>query len=311
MPTSGNTIYTLNRDEMCRAALRLCRAIDPEETPKSSEIETTAEALNLMLKFYQTKGLQLWLKQEATLFIDGSRSYTFPGAHATSDTYSDTSLSSAAISGARKFSVASSAGMSQGDYIGIELDNGTIQWSTITVLAGQSVSISDTLNGAAASGNSIFSYTNKLQRPLSLLSVRYYDGSNETPVEIVPRETFMDQPNKASAGRINEVYYSPQRDTGILYVWPVGVSDKTPRLFMTVQRPIENVDSKTDEFDVPQEWMEPIKWGLAWRIAPEFGSLSVAEISGLKRVADEMLEEACGWDSEKTSVTFNIDLSSR
>lgn len=77
MTTSGSTNWTLNRDQIITAALRNIGAIATGETPSPAEINEASEALNMMIKVWQTEGAKLWLNDTKELTLTAnSQSYT-------------------------------------------------------------------------------------------------------------------------------------------------------------------------------------------------------------------------------------------
>lgn len=75
------TNYQLNRDQVIAGALRICNAIDPEETPKQSDIDTCAEALNVLCASWENRGLPLWkIKKHEISFVEGQAKYTVSNA---------------------------------------------------------------------------------------------------------------------------------------------------------------------------------------------------------------------------------------
>ena len=42
-------------------------------------------------------------------------------------------------------------------------------------------------------------------------------------------------------------------------------------MVLTVERGIEDIITDDNNFDLPVEWMEAVAYGLAYRIAPEYG----------------------------------------
>lgn len=60
MPTSGSYNYTTNRDAIITRALRIVGAIGQGETPSATAISEAAEALNDLVKEWETDGMSLW-----------------------------------------------------------------------------------------------------------------------------------------------------------------------------------------------------------------------------------------------------------
>jgi len=279
MATSGSVNYTLNRDQIITAALRKLRVIDPRLSVDSQDITDGAQALNLMIKSWQLDGVFLWLNEEIVLHLAyNTQSYNLgpTGDHAalTSDA-GYTQLAAAASSGDSSLTVDSITGVADGDYIGIQLDDGTIQWSTVDgTPSGTTVALDDNLTDDAAIDNYIFHHTSYISRPLRIIEARRRDTDDEdiTVRAMESRTEFMSQTDKTSTGETIDVYYEPLITNGKLYTWPVAAaSDITDRLVMTIQRVIEDFDASANNFDGPVECIQALIYGLAVELAPEYG----------------------------------------
>lgn len=266
----------------------------------------------MMLKAFQKKGLKLWLRKKATVFLaknDSQYGLGTSGDHATYS-YTRTQIKTAAVAGATSIDVDSTTGMTAADYIGIELDDGSLQWTTIS-----SVTDSDTvvipaagLTSAAAVDNYVYFYTTKIDRPLDIVEAYISDvDGNDRPVNIIGKKEYTELSNKTTDGAVVSIHYDPQLTTGQLYVWPQS-SVVTDTLELVVHRPIEDMDSANDNFDVPVEWLEPIVWGLAWRLCPDNG-IDINRKRDIERNAKEFLDDAESGDFEHgATVTFGVDL---
>lgn len=314
MTTSGSIDFNPTRDDVIKSALRLCGVIDAEETPTGSEINDTAQALNFMLKSWATKGIGLWSEQECTLFLEPSqilyRLGTASGAdHCTASHVETTTATDEAISSA-VIGVTSSSGMTSGDFIGIVLDVGTTHWATIvTVDSSTQVTITSGLASAASSGAVVYAYTAKIGRPLKIIEARHRgaaiseagDGI-DLPMEMLARADYMNLSVKSTSGTPTQCFYSPQLSLGVLNIWP-GASASGETIRMTIKRTIEDMDSTSDTFDFPQEWLRAIKYNLAAEIGLEFG-ITAAKLNLITLRAEILLNEAVGFDSEDASFSF-------
>ena len=279
MATSGSTDYTLNRDQIITSALRKLRVIDPSLTVPSIDITTGAEALNLMIKFWATDGVQLWLNEEIVLHQQyNTQFYSIGPSGDNCCLLSDakkTQIATAASETDSTITVDSDDDIENGDYIGIQLDDGTIQWTTVNgVPASDVVTLTAALTDDVAVDNYVFSYTNKVSRPLQILEARVRDTSDvDIPLRIVTSRTeFMSQTDKSTSGTVMDIHYNPDITNGQLYVWPVaGVSDITDRIVMSIQRPIEDFDASSNNFDGPNEVLAALVWNLSVLLAPEYG----------------------------------------
>ncbi len=158
------------------------------------------------------------------------------------------------------------------DKIGILLDSGTIQWTTIS-----SVTDSDTLvipasglTSAAAAGNRIFAYTTKLMRPLYIESavLRDTDGNDS---EMFPMlvDYYESLPAKSTDSDPGFYLYENSLTNGTLFL-DYEPSDMTKVIRITFMAPAENYDAVAIDIAYPQEWLAAVSIGLAKRVAPKF-----------------------------------------
>lgn len=135
-------------------------------------------------------------------------------------------------------------------------------------------------------------------RPLQLLQARRRASSIDTQINVVSRQEYMMQPNKATQAPVNIVYYDPQLTNGVLYVWPTGTTTNNT-IICTFKRPIEDFDSLANTPDFPQEWYLPLVYNLAVIIAPMFGFPAPQEVVA---TAGMYLDELMAFDTEDTSI---------
>ena len=277
MATSGSTNFTINRDEIIRQALLNLRVVDPAIAIGAQDISDGALGLNLMIKAWQTDGVFLWLNEEVCLHQQYNTQYYSLGTdHCAllSDSFK-TQLASDAAAAATEITVDDDDDIEDGDYIGIELDSGTIQWTTVNGAPSENVvTLTDALTGAATTDRWAFSYTSKISRPLQIIEARVRDTNDvDIPLNIcTSRNEFFHQTDKTTTGEVLDVYYEPLIGNGRLYTWPVaGTTDVTDRIIMTVQRVIEDLDTSANNFDGPVEALEALIWNLSARQAPQYG----------------------------------------
>lgn len=122
-------------------------------------------------------------------------------------------------------------------------------------------------------------------------------------VEVTPisMQEYWQLANKKSTGMPNQIAYNFQNTEGMLYVWPVPTTN-TYSLTIVYQKPYEDFDSNAGLPDVPQRWFEALKWGLAVRLAPEFGRPVSQEIMML---AQSSLQNAIEAGYEEASIFFH------
>jgi len=108
------------------------------------------------------------------------------------------------------------------------------------------------------------------ERPFRILSATRKFGTSEVTMTMLTRQEYTELSNKDSQGSVVNLYYDAQLNDGKLYVWPTS-SNSTDQIITTIERSIEDIVADTNNFDLPVEWMEAVSYGLAYRIAPEYG----------------------------------------
>lgn len=333
MTTSGTVVFRTTRDNLIKSSLRLLNAYDPENSigPTTAQLTNGAEALNMMVKGFEAKGLQLWERKYAAVFPQkGQGVYTLgspgpAGDHATLATpigianFVQTTLASDASSGATSVIVTSASSNSSVGHaavsitdtynIGIKLDTGYLQWTTVSGSpVGTTVTLAAALTSAASLGNTIYCYQTKLVKPLRILDgfVRQSAG-NDVPAMVISREQYNRFGLKSSTGTPVQLYYDPQENSGDLYVYPTFLTvDQV--LYIEFQKPIEDFNASGDDFDLPQEWGECLKFNLAFRLAPEY-EISTEKFNQIKYLAESSMAALDAWDQEYASLLVQPNLT--
>lgn len=74
MATSGTTTYALTRDQIIQFALRKIGVLELGVTPNATEVTNAAQALDMMIKSWITKGIKLWTLQQVVIPLTASQS---------------------------------------------------------------------------------------------------------------------------------------------------------------------------------------------------------------------------------------------
>lgn len=309
MAVSGSKNFSITRTDIIESALRKLGAYDIGESPSSDETDAASMALNLMVKAWAAKDVGLWLNEEVTLFLQkDTQSYTLgtSGDAEATLSYVETTLSAAEASGQTVLSVTSSAGMTAADRVGIKMDDGSTHWTTIvSVDSAVQITITTATDDDAASGNRVYAYTTKAQRPQKLKFAYRRDSSDlDTTVDLIGENEYHNLSNKGADGPVTQIWYKPILDTGKLYVWPVdGDCDK---LILGSRVLPDDFDASSDNPQFPIEWGEALVYGLSDRMAPEYG-LSERERRMIKLEAEFKLEEMLDYNVENADVVFALE----
>jgi len=276
MATSGSIDFSVSRDDIITEALEQMGVLAEGQSPSADQLTSMARTLNMMVKAWQGEGLNLFAVQKLYVYLEKDKNEYSIGATTTdhvSTEYNRTTTSAAAAITDTTIEVSSISDMSDGDYIGIKLDDGTMQWTTINgTPSGSTVTLTVGLTDAVTSGVTVFSYTNKANRPMKIANVNVVDSiaNSHTPVWIYSRQEYVDLPQKDSDGRVNQIYYDPQVGLGKLYVWP-ETDTVDNYLTLWVQRTLEDFDAASDDADFPQEWYLALSFNLAALSCTKYG----------------------------------------
>lgn len=296
MATSNQVTFRTNRDAVIAGALRLCSAYDWEsgQLPTASQITMGAEALNLLVKTLSSRGLQLWIRRYGVVFPQKNQAVFALGTPASGGDHStlttplgvggflSTTTTTSKLAGATTLDLTAittsgTAGVpvftaSNTFNIGVELSTGYIQWTTISgAPVGLVVTLANALTADVNAGAQVYVYQTKLSRPLEVLDgfVRQ-TGAYDTPVNLIPRTNYnLFGSKQTSFGVPTQIMYDRQTNVGYLYVYPAFIS-VNQLLYIEFNKQLDDLVTATDDYDMPQEWGEYLKYRLALSLAPEY-----------------------------------------
>lgn len=318
MTTSSSTNFSVSRNDLIEAALKQIGVLDEGGTASATQLTEGALILNMLVKARMSDGMPLWaLKIGYFLPVRDTSSYTIgANAHAVTS-FTTTTTSAAALSGATSVVLTSVTGVSDGYAIGIEEDS-TIFWTTVSgAPSGSTVTLASALTDDVSSGARVYVYNtaNRMGRPLRVISA-YMAELNEDneigyrfPLRVITKDQYFSLGNPTAEGTPNQVHYDPDLDTGVFYVYPrFLVADQMVQV--TYHRPYDDFDSSTDTPDFPQEWYLSLMLDLAALMGPKYG-VSIEERRELKAEAKMWRDLALENGTEYGSYYFQPELSFR
>jgi len=293
MATSGSYNYSLTAADIIQAALEDIQVYQAGETIDAEDSSIALRTLNLLTKQWagtadMAPGLKVFTRERVFLFPQANKARYLVGPASTDDKattqYGRTTISVAEGAGQTNISVTASSdtasfpgttvAMTASDLIGIELDSGIIQWSTISsVPTSITVVIADALATPASAGNYVYWFTNRAQRFVDTEAVilQDLDVAADTPLYVYRSvDQYEVLPDKQQDGDPSSVLIEYQRiNTAVtLDSYP---DDMHKILRMTVLYPTEDYDATTNDIAYPQGWLAALEWELAIRLAPKFG----------------------------------------
>ena len=173
------------------------------------------------------------------------------------------------------------------------------------VISEYSLTMSATHNYTFGIGQTI-----NIPAPLKVLQailVTTSDGSTRE-LEVKSHNDYNLLSNQSSVGSPTGYWYQPLNQTGVFHLWPIPDSATIAQqtVLIVYQRPFFDMVSGADTLDFPQFWQEAVVYGLAWRLAPEYG-LPLADRTALKAEAEMLLQEALSFGTEEGSLFLQPD----
>ena len=310
MTTTGISNFSVTRDQVIASALRTLQELGAGETASAEDYTNCNQALNIMLKSWQKKGAALWLYETIALpLVSGVTTYTIGPT--------------AGYLASAGFTITDGGtGGTDGEYaLDITDTTGSGAVGTFTVSGGVITEIEVTTAGTAYTAPT-FDWTAAgitgedidcrvvgvtTTRPLRVMEafIRTDSTSVDTPLIVISLSEYNMLGNKTSSGTPNQLKFMPTlgNATVDLYLVPDG---NVQTAYLTVQRPIYDMVSSSDTFDLPQEWYRAVKWGLADELALEYGA-SPETIQIVAQKAAVFLEECFDWSVEDASVYFTVN----
>lgn len=319
MTTSGSVDFSANRNQIISQALGLITQAGSGLPLDDADLSDASFALNAMVKHWETTAdVHVWTEAQATLFVQpGQYRYTV-GSSTTTDhcteSFAETETTVEALTGATTITVDSITGIASGDYIGVVLDDGTIQWTTVNgAPSGSSITLTAALTDDVAAGNEVFAYTTKIVQPLKIFQnqARRWDYVNATETPIVPiaRADYYNLPRKADRGTVTQIYYDRQLAAGYINLW-MAPSDIINHVKFGWARPIQDFDTAADNPDLPQEWIQTLYFNLAVILSPKY-DVPDSKFNRIQALAERFLQDMTGLDREMESVMFAPDYQGR
>lgn len=289
MALSASFDFTVTRDDIIAAALRKLGVLAEGQSASTNQTTYASQALNVMLKAWQSDGMPLFAVQTGYLYpladtndfqlASGSGNDHWTGELILTKLTADAAASATALTISITAAADVTGTIANSDFIGIELDDGTIDWTTVSAGGGTTgLTIATGLTSAASSGNRVYAYTAKQNKPRHILDIWRVEALSGTrvPVEQVSKSRLqgMQQltegvPTQWSYQITAQAIADNAADAGLLSVWP-RFANGDYYLEIRFQHPFDDLDASTNNLSFPSDWMEAVIYGLATRLAPEY-----------------------------------------
>lgn len=303
------TTFNLTRNEIITRSFNIINAFESNETPSAADFSLASDLLNMMVLHWSAHGIHLFQRRIAYLFPQYNQSkYTIDSNssdHIT-DTYYQTTLSADEALGQTVLSVTSTANITVDDHIGIILDDGTIQWSTVASKTSTTVTIDDALTGATAADSIVYNYTTKLDKPLNIHYAFRRDtvDNSDIPMIGLSHSDYWKIPVKEDLGTPIDWYYDVQINDGDFYLWPAP-SDVTTIVGFSSDRRCNDFVNATDYPDFPREWLMAIIHNLAVYLSGPYGKFDEVKF-WLEPLASKLLSDVTHFDQEEIDLVLSL-----
>ena len=310
MSVSGTNTFTQTRNNIINRAYKIIGIKTRGRDLTAEEINEASEALNLYVKGLKSEGVYLWKYAEGTLFLKvGQESYILNGATANAtESFAQTTTNATATSGANLIVVTSASGFTIGYNIGIMQNDGNLHWTTISNIAGTTITLTAPLTDNVSNEATVYVYQTKITRPEAITSARRRDSSNyDTPLNELARNDYFNLAQKTVIGQPTQFYYDKQLSSGTIYLYQAP-NDASNTIKFTFQKMFFDLNTGNDNPDFPIEWAETLAFGLASRLSYDF-SIDKTKSEQIKRTYDEMLRNLKGYDREDSIYfvpTYNL-----
>ena len=306
MTTSGSTSFSVTRDDVIRAAFRTMGVIGLGEQPSAEEMSNAAMNLNMLMKYWQSKGMNRWTETEAIMFPALGVPTFFLGAGAktaakccNSADLITTSLTAITLLGGSTVTVADATGLVSGQNIGIVESATSIFWTTINgAPAGNVVTLAAVAPFKLDTGSPVYVYTTGITRPVKISECRrrINPGGLDTPLLLNTRSDYTSLPLKLTTGLPNQIFYDPQLGQGQMSIWPTN-NDARNMLVFTYNRSIQDFLSALNTPDYPQEWYRALVYGLANDMCSAYGITGDAK-RDIQLEAVQSFNDLSGFDTD-------------
>lgn len=147
-------------------------------------------------------------------------------------------------------------------------------------------------------------------RALRITDCRYRLNGIDTPMRMLSRQEYYDQPNKTVSPSIPvNFYFDPKVDAGTLYLWPAPSSTSVTNYtvhYSYVRLMAIMVDSD-DTVDFPQQWLQPIIWNLADNLQTQYPVNDPNLANKISNRAISSFASLSQWDNEPASLYMQPD----
>lgn len=272
MATSGSYDFTATRDQIINRALRLLGVVSQGDVASAEQIKEGSEALNAMVKFWQTEKIYLWSTEWKTKTFSASDEATGTDGKVYTCILSHTSAdANKPVTGAN--------------------------YSTYWVQRGSTGGVWVSATSYSAIGD--FELDNDT---IDVVQAFLRNGDSDTPVELRTIAEYFALASKGAEGKPSAM--SLHKTLPPMKAYLHYQPDSTDYVLHYLQvRALEDFDQGANTPDFPARWIDPLVFGLAAELGPEYGAPADRQ-KYLDSKAEELRRRARTGDEETFSGLF-------
>ncbi len=302
-------------------ALRRLGVYDPSETIDSTEESVALQVLNLLLREWSVRGVDVHLRVDAYLFLDSKTRQVYSTAsNYVALTHTTTQLNGAHTASDTTLTVDSITGISASDIILVKLSDGTMHATTVNG-APSGTTVTLTAGIASAADDNAYVYTfpstarfiNQINNIVYAGTVQSTSDTLNDEVGGIHYQVMVVGENEKDAmstplttGRPTAIQHRRKPTYSEIAIWPVGGDPAVDRIHLIMSTPIMDMDATSNNFFIPPEAHNALIWCLAAELASEYG-LSESEQRRLWNISEVKLQNFLDGYREDTSVIFAMD----
>jgi hypothetical protein len=286
MTTSSSKNFELDVAEYVEEAFERCGL----EVRTGYDLKTARRSLNLLFADWANRGLNQWTIEQTTITL-ATGITEYPGGTLTMTVGDSGSFSVAeTITGSTSGATASITSKPSSTTLAITIPSGT--FSASETITGGTSAATTTVSAAVDFGD--------VRSTIDILSAVVTRDSTDFQIERVSRSSYLNIPNKAQTGRVNE-FFLDRQITPILKVWPAPENNTDVVKFNRLTR-IDDADTNTNTVDVPFRFYPCLTAGLAYYLAMKRNPQMMGV---LKQVYEEEMQRAMDEDRDRASLRIS------
>lgn len=273
--------YSMTTEEIIKEALDVSGIARPGQSIAPNYMTAGLHSANLVISSFIADGIGLWFKKRIYIIPGKDTTLNHIGSgnlsHVTEE-YFQREIQTISLSTTDIIYVDQIDDITAGDYIGVELADETLHWTTVVLVnatpegdGSYAITITDDLTDDTEAGAYVFNYTTKFSiRPIEIIQAARIDiEGNEYEIPLIARKTYDRLVNKDYTSIVVQAYYHNTLANGSFYTW--GMNDNVREtLALTVRIPFSIVPNGIWPAEFPIEWLEPIILKTAVRLMTKY-----------------------------------------